>query len=416
MTKIIVKTDRLDFSKFQINLWPIVRTALIISFLISLTLHLIPFISSFKIPKKEVEVKRKPMSVKFVQRAPRLVKPLELTKRPTVVQRTLNRKISRMSSTTPRSMRTASIHGGTVLASLSPPDVEIDRSMSFNQRMDLGPELIAGELRVGKESSMKSLTDDLMDVKHLDTGRYKAMVVQDPDDKTKVSGFFHMDLLRVNSHMVRDWDGNPGWNSEPTALPNVKKMVEKVTDIKMTLSEFIRMDSEKLLDSPMVVLTGETVFDYSEAEAENLGRYLRNGGFLFFDDSGIPMIGSPIDRTARQLMKDALGEDIVFEKLPNDHRLYHCFFDFNGPPIGFDFRFSKELHEPYDFLEGVYIDGRLAILISNKAYCKFWDHAYMGEKSHGLGDPTRQLQFGVNIVVFALTQPGGIVQRQMNYK
>ncbi|MFZ5516495.1 MAG: DUF4159 domain-containing protein [Candidatus Zhuqueibacterota bacterium] len=362
-------------------------------------------------------MKRKPLSVKFVQRAPRLVKPLELTKRPVLVQRTLSRNISSMRSITPRSMKTASIHGGTVLASLASPEMTVDRAMAMNsQPVELGPELIAGEVAVGKESSMKSLSDDLMNVRHLDTGRFKAMVVQDPNDKTKISGFFHMDLLRVNSHMVRDWDGNPGWNSEPTALPNVKNMVEKVTDIKMNLAEFIRMDSEKLMDSPMVVLTGETVFDYSAADAANLGQYLKNGGFLFFDDSGIPMIGSPIDRTARQLMVDALGPDIVFEKLPNDHRLYHCFFDFNGPPIGFDYRFSKELHEPYNFLEGVYIDGRLAILISNKAYCKFWDHAYIGEKSHGMGDPTRQLQFGVNIVVFALTQPGGIVQRQMNYK
>lgn len=410
-------SERVDIRKFEMRIWPMVRNGIIISFLASITFHLIPVFTSIKYETREVEVKRKPLSVKFVQRAPRLVKPLELTKRPVLVQRTLSRNISSMRSITPRSMKTASIHGGTVLASLASPEMTVDRAMAMNsQPVELGPELIAGEVAVGKESSMKSLSDDLMNVRHLDTGRFKAMVVQDPNDKTKISGFFHMDLLRVNSHMVRDWDGNPGWNSEPTALPNVKNMVEKVTDIKMNLAEFIRMDSEKLMDSPMVVLTGETVFDYSAADAANLGQYLKNGGFLFFDDSGIPMIGSPIDRTARQLMVDALGPDIVFEKLPNDHRLYHCFFDFNGPPIGFDYRFSKELHEPYNFLEGVYIDGRLAILISNKAYCKFWDHAYIGEKSHGMGDPTRQLQFGVNIVVFALTQPGGIVQRQMNYK
>ncbi len=411
-------TDEIpDFESYKMHLWPIIKRSLIITFLISVMLHLIPILSTFELKKKQIEVKKKPLSVKFVQRAPRLVKPLELAKRPKIVQRALTRKIQRTSRSIPRSMKTASIHGGTALASLAPPEAAVDRSMEFNQRYNMGPELVATDVRMEKETSMKNLPDDLLNVRDLDTGRYKALVVQDPNDKQNVSGFFYMNLLKVNSRLDRDWDGNPGWNSEPTALPNVRKMVEKVTDIKMRLTEFIRMDSDELMTAPMVVLTGEALFEYTQTEADNLGSYLRNGGFLFFDDSSdTPMIGSPIDRVARELIKDALGEEIVFEKIPNDHRLYHCFFDFNGPPNGFDYRFAKSAHAPYDFLEGVFLDGRLAVLISNKAYCKFWDHAYMGESSHALGDPTRQLHFGVNIVVFALTQPGGIVQQNMQYK
>lgn len=407
----------LGFEAFRVKFFPMLRKALIVCFFISIIVHAIPFLSNLSLPKKKIEIKRKPLTVKFVQRAPRLVKPLELTKRPAIVQRTLSPRISPTSRTIPRSMRTATIHGGTVLASLAPPEAPIDRSMSAGQQLQLGPDLIAENISMAKESRLKSLPEDLLNVRDLDTGRFKAVVVQDPNDKRKVSGFFHMDLLYVKSRLARDWDGNPGWNSEPTAIPNVQKMVEKMTDIKMTLADVIRMDSEELLDSPMVLLTGEAVFDYTQAEADNLGRYLRNGGFLFFDDSSdIPMKGSAIDRTARQLIKDALGPNVIFEKIPNDHRLYHCFFDFEGPPMGFDYRFAKGTHAPYDYLDGVFIDGRLAVLISNKAYCKFWDHAYMGEASHGLGDPTRQLQFGVNIIVFSLTQPGGIVQRQMQYR
>lgn len=417
-----IQDYNLDLKIFQTKFLPIIRKSLILCFIISIIIHSIPLMSNLKLPKKKIEVKRKPLSVKFIQRAPRLIKPLELAKRPTIVHKTLSRKIMRTTRSVPRSMRTATIHGGTVLASLAPPDAPIDRAMSFNQRLELGPELIAENVAMAKESKLKSLPEDLLNVRDLDTGRFKAIVVQDPHDKRKISGFFHMDQLYVNSRVYRDFDGNPGWNSEPTALPNVKKMVEKVTDIKMDLCDFIRMDSEELMNSPMVVLTGQGPFDYTAAEAENLGRYLRNGGFLFFDDSSdLTMKGSPLDNIARQLIRDALGKEIVFEKIPNDYRLYHTFFDFDGPPVGFDFRggpdyFAKTHHTPYDHLEGVYIDGRLAVLISNKAYCKFWDHAYMGETSHGLGDPTRQLHFGVNIVVFALTQPGGIVQRQMQYR
>lgn len=409
--------DNLDLKTLQIKPLPIIRKSVVMCLFISIIVHTILLMTNTELSPKKIEVKRKPLSVKFIQRAPRLIKPLELAKRPTIIQRTLTRNITPISRTIPRSMRTATIHGGTVLASLAPPDAPIERTMSFAQQLELGPDLIAGNISMAKESKLKNLPEDLLNVRDLDSGRFKAVVVQDPHDKRKISGFFHMDLLYVKSRLARDWDGNPGWNSEPTAIPNVQKMVEKMTDIKMTLADVIRMDSDELLNSPLVLLTGEAVFEYTQAETDNLSHYLRNGGFLFFDDSSdIPLQGSPIDRTARQLMKDALGEDILFEKLPQDHRLYHCFFDFEGPPMGFDYRFTKGAHAPYDYLEGVFIDGRLAILISNKAYCKFWDHAYLGEASHGLGDPTRQLQFGVNIIVFALTQPGGIVQRQMQYR
>lgn len=393
------------------------RRLIIISLIISLCIHLIVIFYKFEMSGRKVSVKKKPISVKFIQKAPRLVKPLELARRPTIVQRQLARRLSVQKSVTPRSMRTATIHGGTVLASLARVGQAIERQFFLPQKMNLGPAIIPQKIESTKETSVKKLEEDLLSARYLDTGRYKAAIVRDPENKKKISGYFHMDLLRYRTNHTRDWDGNPGWNSEPAALPNVAKAVESYTDIKMDFGQFITMDSDKLMNCPLVVLTGEAAFQYSQSEAENLGRYLRKGGFMFFDDSSDEvMIGSPLDRVARQLIKDALGSEIVFEKLPEQHPLYHIFFDFNGPPIGFDYRFAKRNKAPYTFLEGVFIDSRLAVLISNKAYCKFWDHAFSAESEHGMSDPTRQLQFGVNIVIFALTQPGGIVWQQMNYQ
>ena len=361
------------------------------------------------------------MSVKFIQRAPRLVKPLELTRRPQIVERRLTKRLVQSQARAPRVMHTAAVHGGTVLASLARPGEVVQRQFYSPNRLDLGPEIIAGAVTARKDHGYRSLSEDLLTAHNLDTGRFKAQVIQDPNDKKNISGYFHMDLLRYETNNTRDWDGNPGWNSEPAAIPNIAEAVEKYTDIKMDLAEFIRMDSEELLNSPMVLLTGEAHFIFTNAEADNLGRYLRRGGFLFVDDSSDQVMhGSPFDRNARALIARALGEDAIFEKLPSHHRLYHCYFDFDSPPVGFDYRggggFARSIHEPYDYLEGIFLDGRLAVLYSNKAYCKFWDHAFVAEQAHALGDPTRQLQFGVNIVVFALTQPGGIVQRQQKYR
>jgi hypothetical protein len=391
------------------------RAALYVAFVVSFVVHIFGILSGSDWTRREPKPQPKKLSVKFIQRPPRLVKPLELMKRPRIVQRQLMRRVQVNQLRTPRSMRTAAAHGTTVLASLARPTEPIDRGfMPLN--FDLGPEIMAGAVETSKEPSATRLTENLLSAQDLDTGRYRAYVVQDPSNKRKVSGFLHIDQVRYETNFAKDWDGNPGWNATPRALPNLAEMLERFTDIKVDVSRWIRLDSEELMQAPFVVLTGEATFEWTNSQAENLGRYLRRGGFIFADDSSIPMIGSPFDRAARGLLETALGQDAVFEKVPNDHWLYHCFFDFEGPPNGFDVRFGRDLHEPYPFVEAIYLEGRMAALISNKAYMQVWDHAYNGEPEHNLGDPTRKLQFGVNIIVFALTQPGGIVDRQQAYQ
>ena len=51
------------------------------------------------------------------------------------------------------------------------------------------------------------------------------------------------------------------------------------------------------------------------------------------------------------------------------------------------------------FLEGVWLDGRLVAVYSNKGYALKWKD---------LANNRPQLKMGVNMVVFALEQSGGI--------
>ena len=122
------------------------------------------------------------------------------------------------------------------------------------------------------------------------------------------------------------------------------------------------------------------------------------------------------DRAARDVLKRALGEDAVFEKLPNDHRLYHCYFDFEGPPAGDDVvstwdrpAGSKTI---YEFMEAIFLDGRMIVLFSNKSLNNAWNADIHWRQ----GGNTRQIQFGVNIVVYVLTQPGGYTQQAARYR
>ena len=69
-----------------------------------------------------------------------------------------------------------------------------------------------------------------------------------------------------------------------------------------------------------------------------------------------------------------------------------------------DFRreFDANLHN-LDYLEGIWIGGRLAVVFSNKGYTVNWNE---------ISGNDAQLKMGVNLMVFALTQPGGIASEE----
>ncbi len=416
----MAEIHRIDFNIFR---YKKMRQAVAIAFVISAMLHAIPFVSNFELPKKEIEVKRKPMSVKFVQRAPRLVKPLELTKRPTIVQRKLTKRISRKAAKTLRSVRTAAMHGGTALASLAAPTASVERSFT-PQRLELGPEIIASEVSNVKESTIKELDENLLNAEAMDYGRFSSFAVQNPNDKQDVDGFIYLALIRYKTDRV-DSGNEPDWNTSARALPNIAEYLNEHTGVNAKFAGVITLDSEDLLQRklPFLFMTGHYSFEYTAMEAENLGRYLRDGGFLLIDDSYY-FKGGPFDISARSLVKKALGDEAVFEKVPNDHRMYHCFFDFNGPPVGDDVvnRWESRLNgarTTYDHLDAVFLDGRMVVLISNKSYNNAWNadpHWRPGTSNSLSATNMRQLQFAVNIVVFTLTQPGGYTQQNARYR
>ena len=390
------------------------------SLLISLVFHTVLIFYQVELPER-AKPPRKPISVKFVQRAPRLSKALELMKRPVVVQRQLTKKITRPQSVTPRSMRTASVRGGTALASLARPGEAIDRDLAPDQ-LELGPEIIAGAVEASKEPEMASLGEDLLDVSDMDTGRYRAQIVVNPDDKRDLKGYFHMDLVRYKTSHT-DYGGDPDWNTSPRAMQNLAEYLETYTDIKVDIQQRFTMDDGDLirLKVPLIFVTGHYQLEYNQAEARNLGEYLRAGGFLLVDDSYF-LKGGPFDTSARALIRDALGADANFEVLPGDHWLYHCFFDFDGPPAGDDIARGpypgRGTPTIYEYLEAIFLNGRMVVLFSNKSLNNAWNGDWRVNPASRGGpiNDTRQMQFGVNILVFTLTQPGGFAQQAQVYQ
>ena len=109
-------------------------------------------------------------------------------------------------------------------------------------------------------------------------------------------------------------------------------------------------------------------------------------------------------------------KDASFEMLPNSHPLYHCYFDFDGTPLGAGGGARPGSPTEPDYLEGIEVDGRLGVILSKKAFYGPWSH-YGTDKFRGSYkrlNPERAFQFGVNLIVFALTQEGSITNQVLD--
>jgi hypothetical protein len=120
------------------------------------------------------------------------------------------------------------------------------------------------------------------------------------------------------------------------------------------------------------------------------------------------------------MLRDSLGNDAKFQPIPNDHPLYHCFFDFDGPVQGSEVDMTststvgdqgslargQSMAKQVLYLEGIWLENRLVAVYSDKGYGMKW-------KDMTYNEP--QLKIGVNMVVFALTQAGGIAQQKMDF-
>ena len=198
---------------------------------------------------------------------------------------------------------------------------------------------------------------------------------------------------------LRYTSGN--WDADPKMPSNLLNSLVEYTSVRVDPNErIVDVGSPAISDYPFLYLTGNKLLRFSEAERANLRSYLRNGGFLFVDDCNHDIDGT-FAKTFESEIKAVLDRpEETMRKLPNNHPLYRAFFEFkDGAPAT-----SHELNGwgddiVHDYLKAIEIDGRIAVLYSNKDYGCEWNYDW-ANKRFATKDNTR---FGVNIIVYALT-------------
>lgn len=188
------------------------------------------------------------------------------------------------------------------------------------------------------------------------------------------------------------------WDVDERMPANLLNSLIEYTSIRVDLTErIVPLSDPAMLSAPFCYLAGHRLVQFNRDERENFEAYVRNGGFVFVDDCNHDIDGL-FARTFEQQMADIFGLKAL-KKIPNTHQIYSSFFTFDGPP-----RTEVELNGwgddlVHDYLKAIEINGRIAVLYSNKDLGCEWDYDFRNKRWLSV-DNTR---FGVNIVVYAMT-------------
>jgi hypothetical protein len=188
------------------------------------------------------------------------------------------------------------------------------------------------------------------------------------------------------------YNGGGDWYANKTSLPNLIRFCNQNIGTNIAPEEdVVEAGSADLLNYPFIHLTGHGNIVFSDAEAENLRKYLIAGGFLHADDN------YGLDKFFRREMKKVFPE-LEFVELPFNHPVYHQKYNFDK---GLPKVHEHEGKSPQGF--GLIYKGRLVCFYSYEC-----DLGNGWEDADVYNDPEavrqKALQMGANLVQYAFSK------------
>lgn len=123
------------------------------------------------------------------------------------------------------------------------------------------------------------------------------------------------------------YGGGGDWYANPTSLKNLASFCNQQLHTNFSLQEAqVEVGSPDIFNYPFIHMTGHGRWVLTDAEGQNLRKYLEAGGFLHIDDN------YGLDQYVRPALKQVFPELSLVE-LPFNHPIYHQKFNFaNGLP------------------------------------------------------------------------------------
>ncbi|MBM3242648.1 sigma-70 family RNA polymerase sigma factor [Candidatus Poribacteria bacterium] len=287
------------------------------------------------------------------------------------------------------------------------------REMAYSVVADTLP-FVNSHSAAGLDATLQDVIQGVMlgnaDICPLGKGEGGGIVVGKGCD---IKGYFR--FARVKCSIIDEYIVEYWWPKMfPALLKNFNAQTNIKADMNMEGSPMLLTDS-RLQKCPIIFLLGydrfelwappqihsnRTEFRLKDSEKEALRKYLvEEGGVLFIDTLPHRMWSKdvPVSRWSFR-MKAELREilpEYSIHKIPNDHELYQCFYRLGGPPL------TAITSPRTSQLEGISIDGRLAVIYSERAYVGSMTH-----EGPYWSPQIATFKLMTNIIIYALTHGG----------
>jgi uncharacterized protein DUF4159 len=215
--------------------------------------------------------------------------------------------------------------------------------------------------------------------------------------------FSHAKVYRQASDKTRDQlvlaqlVHNGDWDATPHGLPNLLKLIDTSTTLHVQFKR-VAVDpaTTSLYDYPVLYMSGQRDFTFSDDVRNKLKEYFARGGTLVADD----VIGSSeFDRAFRREIK-AIFPDKPLTPLPPDHPLFTFVFDERSARLA---PLARQLFGDMipPRLEVINVDGLLPVIYSPLSMSAGWEQlprAY----DRGYADDDA-LKLGVDVLMYVVS-------------
>ena len=352
--------------------------------------------------EQQAEKAPRPLTTKFVKRQPRLTKALELRKIPQRKRPLIRRPVRTAAARMDQVQATAAFSTRTIVARATGLANVLQVGQSNPQALQEVLEPVIGltaSLAINRAPEHKiDMGLEMLDVDAMDTGRYRALVIQDPKDKQGLKGFVKFARVVSATYMAETQTNVVDGGLNNREIDVLRDMLNEWTGLRAEFVGSFTFDDDRFLTVPIIIPQGEP----NENELDNLAHYLLAGGFVMAEQFDFEGFWTEALEKYGGLIK---GRDFYTDRLREDHPIFTAYFDLgDGVAQG-----ATRFDDPYywNAVKGLFVKGRLvAVPRANSGI-----GGYLGFASDR--DSTRILQFAINTVIYALTQEGSMTQRLM---
>ncbi len=188
------------------------------------------------------------------------------------------------------------------------------------------------------------------------------------------------------------------WDPYPRVGSDILAFLQQTTSVKADPNRrVVSLKDSALFQAPFMIYTGSGQCGFGAEEREALKRYLSGGGLLFVEDLACESGGS-FDYSFRAELKK-MFPDKAMSVLSRNHAIYRSFYLLRG--VG-----GRKM--THNYLEGLDLDGRTAVIYSQNDVLGAWAKDLFGNYLHvcepgGEAQRWESQKLMMNIILYSVT-------------